>query len=72
MTGNARKISYRNKSWVVTIPAALAADKRLDHGMIGEWRSFPGTEEEWRRIQREHPNALVLIPRASHKPAGKE
>lgn len=70
MIANVRKIVYRNGSWVVTIPAAQAADKRVEDGMPGEWRSFPMTEEEWQRIRREHPNALVLIPGEAEKSRG--
>lgn len=62
MTANARKIVHRHRSWFVVIPSGLAADKRIKDGTQGEWRSFPTTEEEWQRIKRDHPNALVLIP----------
>jgi len=62
MTSNRRKVQYRNRSFWVTIPPAMAADKRIEPGTQAEWRSFPQTEEEWARMRREHPNALVLIP----------
>jgi len=65
MTSNRRKIQYRNRSYWVTIPPAMAADKRIEPESQAEWRSFPTSEEEWRQMLREHPNALVLIPRES-------
>ena len=81
MTSNRRKIQYRNRSYWVTIPPAMAADKRIEPESQAEWRSFPLatiaalisdarrgawtelSDGEWRRMQREYPNALVLIPR---------
>lgn len=60
---NIRVARLRNGSIVLTLVPGLAADKGIGHGTPVEQRSFPQTEEEWGRIRRENPNALVLIPR---------
>ena len=60
MTSNVRKVQYRNRSYWVTIPPAMVADKRIEG--LAEWRSLPTNEDDWRRMLREHPGALVLIP----------
>lgn len=38
-SGNRRKVTERSGSLVVTIPPALAADKRIKGGTIVEWRT---------------------------------
>jgi len=60
---NVRSIRRRSGSLMVAIPSSMAADKQIEPGSQAEWRSFPQSEEEWARMRREHPNALVLIPR---------
>jgi len=66
-TENVRIARLRNGSIVLTLVPGLAADKGIGHGTPVEQRSFPQTEEEWQRIRREHPNALVLIPWGSEE-----
>ena len=62
MTSNRRKVQYRNRSFWVTIPPALAVDKGIQAQSYIEWRSFPLAGDDWERIRKEHPNALVMIP----------
>ena len=68
MRGNRRLIQFRNRSFTVSIPPALAADKGItqeaaaEKQLYAEWRSFPTSEEGWRQMLRESPNALVLVP----------
>ena len=56
--GNKRIVRKRAGSLVVTIPPALAADKRIDDGTIIEWRT---TEE-----------GLKIIPVGRKEPKGEE
>ena len=68
--GNKRKVSGNR----ITIASGVMKLQGIEiqNGQDCEWILFPKTEDEWQRIRREHPNALVLIPLPPEQPKEKE